>query len=261
MKKINTFSSIDGRKLLVEIFRELRYEKQRSALSTLAICWPICTYEKNIRRYVQKDVEIMHTLGLFSGSALWMEEILNRFYFSTINSFVYFGAAILLVLIGVRRFSEVVTNDIVIAGIGFEALMLVLMFIVMLFTPNEDISFQGNGDNNETGELLTEIGEISRDFAAVILQLEELGKTLSEMTDSQKKMIQSIDDIAKINANAVSPNPEMLEAMKQTNLALNDFKTAIVSLSESVKTLNKEEIEFSVRKEVERFLVNQVRQP
>ena len=89
MKKIDTLSSLEGRSLLRDIFRELRVEKQVSGLATLGICWKICVHEKEIHRSVKKDYTIVHKLGILGGTALWMEEIVNRFYFSTINRFLF----------------------------------------------------------------------------------------------------------------------------------------------------------------------------
>ena len=147
MKKIDTLSSIDGRRLLYKIFHELRYEKQLPSRSVLALCWRLCTQEREIFRFVKQEAIVSHPLGIVAGTALWMEEIVNRFYFSTVNSFVYLGAALLLVLIGIRRFSDNVSDGVVIAGIVFEALMLVFMFVVMIFTPNEDIEELNRREN------------------------------------------------------------------------------------------------------------------
>ncbi|MDQ1265696.1 MAG: hypothetical protein QG635_847 [Bacteroidota bacterium] len=256
MKKIDNLSTIEGRKLLQDVFRELRYEKQYSGIATLFICWRICTHERNINRFINKDVTLLHSLGFFAGTGLWMEEVVNRFYYSTINSFVYFGAALLLILIGIRRFSSHVTNTMVIGGIAFEALMLICMFIVMLFTPNDDISSNGNGETGEiSAELLGEIGEISRDFAAAVLQLESLSSSIVEMNEKQSRMIDKMAEIVNNSALAISPNIKMLEIMKETNIALIGFQNNVRQLTDAASLLRKEEIEMSVRKEVERVLV------
>ena len=67
-----------------------------SGFSTSLLCWRICTSERELFRYSKNEVTVLHPLGFFSGSGLWMEEIVNRYYYSTINSFVYFGAAIFI---------------------------------------------------------------------------------------------------------------------------------------------------------------------
>lgn len=260
MNKIDTLSSIEGRMLLQDIFHELRYEKQLSGTKTLSRCWKICTHETEIHRFTSKEAVVLHPLGFFRGTALWLEEILNRYYFSTINSFVYFGAAVLLVLIGIRRFSDTITDAMVIGGIAFEALMLIMMFIVMLFTPREDLLQNGQNGSAESiaEDLLMEIGEIGRDFAAAVAQLEEVGGNLKDMINKQELLISKVESSINIASQAVSPNPELLESMNQTSNALKDFTNTVAGLNISVNAIKKEEIEISVRKEVERIITDKV---
>lgn len=260
MKKLDTLSSIEGRLLLQDIFHELKYEKQLSGVKTLFRCWKLCTHEREMSMYSSKEAIVLHPLGFFRGTALWMEEILNRFYFSTINSFVYFGAAILLVLIGIRRFSDTITDTMVIAGLAFEALMLLVMFVVMLFTPREDLVPSQNNDGavGIAEDLLMEIGEIGRDFAAAVAQLEELTGSIKEFTNKQEQLLGEVEKASSIAMQAVSPNPEMLDAMKQTGDALREFTNTVKELNRAACEIKKEEIELSVRKEIERLIVDKV---
>jgi len=258
MKQVNTLSSLEGRKLLQEVFHELRFEKQLSSFTTLGTTWRICVRERELDRFVKQEVKVLHPLGFFSGTSLWMEEIVNRFYFSTINSFVYFGAAILLVLIGLRRFSEHVSDDLVIYGIAFEALMLIFMFVIMLFTPNDDNNSLSSANENESEELISEVGEIGRDFAAMVLQLEKLGEDINSLMIRQQELLGAVSQMVGYSAQAVSPNPEMLQSMKETNAALEQFRETVKSLNESTESLKKEEIERAVRKELEKIIVGRL---
>lgn len=255
MDKLNTISSISGRTLLREVYKDLRYGRQRSSLGTLGVMWRICTFEKNLNKYVNRDIEIAMPLGFWSGTALWMEEIVNRFYFSTINSFVYFGAAILLVIIGMRRFDENVSLTLVFGGIVFESFMLFFMFIVMLFTPSEEPLEE---EDDLADELITEIGEIGRDFAAAVVQLEQITDKFSHISDNQLLILDKLQAIAQSQADASSPNPEMLKQMQDTNLALNEFKSTLNQLNSTASMLKKEEIEFSVKKEIEKVFNNRL---
>jgi hypothetical protein len=259
MKKIETISSLEGRRYLQKIYRELRFEKQRSAIAALIILWRICTREKEIYKHSKHEITVLYSLGFFRGTGLWMQEIINRHFFSTINSFVYLGAAVLLVLIGVRRFSESVSIEAVIAGIVFEALMLVFMFVVMLFSPSEEIDVEEESSEEPTAEeIVNEIGEIGRDFAAALVQLEEISGKLDRTMQMQSELIKNSGEIARSNAEAVLPNPSMIEAMNSTNLALAEFKNTVDTLNDSVKSLRKEEIEHCVRKEIERIIVDKL---
>jgi len=255
--KIENLATVKGRLLLKDIFHSLRYEKQRSAIAVFLICWRICISGKNIDRYLNVETKVIYPLGLRRGTILWMEEILNRYYFSAINSFVYFGAAILLVLIALQRFSDILDNRFVIAGVIFEALLLMFMFIVMLFSPNEDLLDEA--DNSSSGEdLISEVGEIGTEFAAAVMQMENLTHALTEISLQQKEMIYEVMKMANTNALAVSPNPEMLQIMSETNKTLLEFKATIALLNESTNKLQQKRVEDVVREELNKILVNNV---
>lgn len=261
MDKLETLSSLEGRALLYDLFHEFRYEKQLSSFATLSLCWRLCTHEKEIFRYSKKEVTLVHKLGFFSGSALWMEEIVNRYYFSTINSFVYLGAALLLVLIGIRRFSDSITDTVVILGVIFEAMMLIFMFIIMLFTPNDDSTGKPLGkedDESSVTDLIIEVGEIATDFAAVVVQLEQMNEKLENLVNSQSDLVSAVNSMTEVSAQAIAPNPRMLETMQNTNEVLTEFKNTVSKLNLAADFLRKEEIEFAVKKEVERLLVEKI---
>ncbi|MDR0927121.1 MAG: hypothetical protein LBO69_05080 [Ignavibacteria bacterium] len=261
MKKIGNISSIEGRILLQEIFHKLRFERQRSGISTLFILWRICTSGIEIKQYFNEDITIIHKIGLLRGTAVWFEEIVNRFYFSTINSFVYFGAAVLLVIIGVNRFSDKVDNSFVIFGIAFEATMLLFMFIVMLFSPNEDVNTLINEEDSEDDmakELLDEVGEISRDFAVTSTQLDKITDHLLAIVDRQNELSDIFLQISKTFADVVNPNPQMINTMNATNALLKEFQQNIIELNNTTRQLKQEELQILVRNEVERFLTNRI---
>ncbi len=257
--KIDTMSSIKGRALMTEIFKELRYHRQYGAFTTLVNCWKIAVFEKDLSAYLNRNITVLHPLGFFRGTGLWMEETVNRFYFSTINSFVYFGAAILLVLIGVRRFSDQISDTLIFSALGFEALMLIFMFVVMFFTPKEDFSENGNdSESATTAELLTETGEVARDLAGALIQLERINDNFLQMLNRQEDLALTLRKIADATADAVSPNPEMLETMKSTNKALMQFNETVLMLNDAAKKIRREEIEAAVKKELDRIISDRI---
>lgn len=257
MEQIQTLSTLRGRMLLRDIFRELRFEKQIGGLTVLGICWRLCVYEKEIFRYSSHHAVVVHSLGFFSGTSLWLQEIVNRFYYSTINSLVYFGAAILLVIIGLRRFSSYVGNELVIAAIVLEALLLLLMFIVMFFSPSDDLPEPGHRESeeeSETRQLIREIGEISSDYAGFTTQMDEITSALSSLIARQDELIASVNDMTRFAAQAVSPQPEFITTIQQTNTTLKDFNKTVAELADAARLLRREEILQAVRYEVERVL-------
>ncbi len=261
MKKIDNIASVEGRLLLHDIYHKFKFEQQRNSISSLLILWRLCTAETDVSKYINEDIIIVHKLGLLQGTFIWLEEVVNRYYFSTINSFVYFGAAIFLVLVGLNRFTDKIDNTTVIAGLIFEAAMLLLMFLIMLFTPNDDVldlKQDLNEDNSLQKELLDEIGEISRDFAVTSSQLDKVSNSLSVVSDKQNELFLIMSDIVKTNADAARPNPKMLEAMNETNAALVKFNDTVILLNETASKLKSVEIEIAVRKEIENFFTNKI---
>ncbi len=256
MKTIDVLSSIDGRKALRDLFFELKYKKQYNNMYVLFVLLRICTIEKDVQKYSNLGFEIEHSLGIFRGTGLWMEEVVNRYFFTTINSFVYLGAAILLVLIGLRRFSTQLTDEIVIAGVIFEAAMLLVMFIVMLFSPEEELGT--DSDNNQTQILVEEIGEIATDFAASSAKLDDISFKYEEMILLQKELIQNNNVLINNVSQTIKPSNEMLEAMNRTAIEINKLKDSFENLNNQLEQIKKEEIERAVRKELERIFTEKV---
>ncbi len=260
MEQIQTLSSLRGRSLLRDIYRELRFDKQMSELTVLGICWRLCVYENDAFRYSKHSVSIVHPLGFFSGTSLWLQEIVNRFNYATINSLVYFGAAVLLVIIGLRRFGDLVGNELVISAIVLEALLLMLMFVVMFFSPSDDMAAEQPAqavpvEESETRQLIREIGEIGSDYAGFTTQMDEITSALSSLIARQDELIASVNDMARYSAQAVSPQPELLQTMQQTNTTLKEFNRVVGEFADAARTLRREEIQQAVRYEVERLLL------
>ncbi len=263
MEHIQTLSTLRGRLVLRDIVRELRYEKQVSSITTLLTCWRLCCFEREVYRYSKRQVTVIHKLGLFRGTSLWLQEVVNRFYFSTINSLVYLGAAILLVVISGYRFTDRVDTKLVIAGVGLEALMLVILFVVMFFSPSDDIDMEDvaaeTEDSSEMRELIGEIGDIATDYASAGVRLESIAVALADVTARQDELLGAVNDVARAVSFAANPQPEFIETMRQTNLTLQAFHLNVQALVEATHTLRREEIQRAVRVEVERMLEQRIR--
>lgn len=257
MLKIDSLTSLQGRKLIQQIFLELKYERQLSGFRILIILWRLCTHERDFSKYIKQEVQVAHSLGTLSGTSLWMQEVVNRFYYTSFNSFVYFGAAIILLLVGIRRFSGNVPDAVVIGGIAFESFLLFLMFIIMFFSPAED-EVLNSDEKTEERELLNEVGELSREIAMVAVQLENVVDSLKSINTYQNDMVASLEKIAQAASDSVSPNPEMLSAMKELNQELGLFKERIVELNKSAEAIKVEEIKSQVKIELENIISKRI---
>lgn len=262
MKSISSLASVEGRIMLHKAYRDLLFEKRMGLISTLLICWKICSVERNLSRYTDYECTIEQPLGAVSGTILWMQEIVNRFHFSTVNSFVYFGAAILLVVIGLRRmFENSISDGFVIGSIILEASMLIFMFIVMFFSPpdNDEIDIESSSEEvEEVQDIVREIGEIARDYASISVRLDSIAETLETVTRNQELLTKATHQAITAATSAVSPNPEMVEVMRVTNLALRDLASTVEKLNKSTAQIEKTAIEQAVRTELTRIIGNNV---
>jgi hypothetical protein len=259
MEKIDSLMSLQGRSLLRDIYHELRYEKQSGSFAILLTLWKICVFERDMHKYIKREVQITYVLGFWRGTMLWMQEVVNRYFFAVINSFVYFGAAILLVLIGLRRFSDLLTDEMVIAGVIFEAAMLATMFIVMLFTPDdEQEKYSTQGDSSDSAILMDEVGEISVDFASAVVQLEEISETMKAFVANQGQILSKLEELNQNYADMSNPNPKMIGIMEKTNTELQQLQQNIETLNKAAEAIKKAEIEAAVRKELERILQSRI---
>lgn len=227
----------------------------------LALTWRICIRERDLHKYGKEPIRVLHVLGTISGTSLWLEEIVNRFFFSTINSFVYIGAAILLVTIGLRRIYDVVPDWIVISSICLEAFLLSIMFFIMYFSPIDEDSVDEQAEKEQSRELrdlIREVGEISRDYASVAVRLEQITDALHDMGIRQEALISTTKDAVLIASQAVSPNSELLQSMQDTSHQLRLFSNVVSQLNISTEALRREEIEFAVRRELEKIIADTV---
>ena len=65
------------------------------------------------------------------------------------------------------------------------------MFIVMVFSPSdaEDLQIDEEDQEDISKELITEIGEIGRDFAVAVVQLEKLNDNLASLISRQDEIL------------------------------------------------------------------------
>ena len=253
-EQIQTLSTVRGRAILRDIFRELRYEKQLTSITTLLTCWRLCVAENETARYSKRDVRIVHTLGLFRGTSLWLQEIVNRFYFSAINSLVYLGASMLLVVVSGYRFTETVDSRFVIAGVALEAFMLFILFVVMFFSPSDDVEMEEQQED-ELKSLIEDTNDIAGELDAAL-------KAFRQALENQNSVINAIQRMASDAAHSISlsaqPQPEFIETMKDTNQTLHTFHQNLQSFVEAANSLRREEIQRAVRVEVEKILQSRV---
>ncbi len=262
MTQIETLSSAQGRALLRDIYRELRFERQLGAIATIRTCWQICTTQRELIRLTRRDVVVLHPLGVWAGTSLWMQEIINRHFYAPVNAIVYLGAALLLLAVGLNRTRVIETPALVVTGIVVEALLLVLLFTVMFFSPPEEgdvaIATTQPGQSSMSDDLLRELGEIGRDYAAMAVQLESIAESLADVVDRQDKMLGMLQDSVQAALDAVAPNPALTAAMQQTSTALENFAANVSTLTGRLHSVERQEVERLVRAELATLITSRI---
>ena len=206
------------------------------------------------------DIAIIHKLGFMRGTSIWLEEVVNKFFFSTIQSFVYFGAAILLVLLAINKFYDA-DPIIVVYGICIEVAILLFVFFIMLFSPSVEAAnlIEEQNQGKEIGEeLLEDIGEISKDFAITSAQLDKISDHILNVTNQQDEILKSIQNIIHNILQISNPNPALIDIMKQTNINLVEFNTQISNLINSFEKIQYQQIQAVVKNELESYFTDKI---
>ena len=81
-------------------------------------------------------IAIEHGLGLRVGTRVWMEEIIYKHFRRHDSSLRVLRCGCVVVVVGMR-FADIINERTALIGIGFEALMLFVLFIMMFYTPEE----------------------------------------------------------------------------------------------------------------------------
>jgi division protein CdvB (Snf7/Vps24/ESCRT-III family) len=125
----------------------------------------------------------------------------------------------------------------------------------MFFSPpDDDLAIDGGADGEVSQELLRELGEIGRDYAAMAVQLEAIAGTLQDVVDRQNDMTESMRISVQAAVEAVAPNPNLMKSMSETTAALSAFTTSIDALRERLQAVERQEVERLVRNELEKLL-------
>ncbi len=253
MITVPSLASPAGRKIYRELYRILREQRHLGAWEALRTLWAIAVRSRLLESYFDEPVTIEHPLGVWSGTQLWLEEIVSQYYYSTVVSFVYAGAAILLVVVGLRRFSAIVGDTVVMMSIGLEALLLLMLFTVMFFRGEDE-----DPTTMKIDELLREVGEIGRDIAASVMTFDKVAEKLQCIVEETGRLSAAAENAARASLRATSPAPELIERIAELNAALSKLSADIEQLRKVSGTLERERIELTVRRELERLLAQRL---
>jgi len=183
---------------------------------TILECWRLCVRGTEVRLSDGRLILLENTLGLNLGTRVCMEEIIARYYFNAVQGWVYFGAMILLIFVGLR-FAGVITERMTLVGIGIEAMMLLVLSMVTHFLPNDDAQpaslVQGKPEN-----LLSSINQSVQGMTDAV---SDLFRLISQTDMRQDILLTKLTEyISKVSAENTRLQIEKLE---ETNQNLRSF--------------------------------------
>jgi hypothetical protein len=140
---------------------------------------------------------------------IWMETIIIPFYANNVQSFVYFGAIILLLFIAARFvFPNVINERTATIGMGVESIMLFMLAFIQFYTPEDNLY------EKKTQSYCNVKDEVN---AEMITSLKDSVKSLNESIHGLRVTIVNIPDYVSL-------------PIKDLQEILNKFCTTIKSI-------------------------------
>jgi hypothetical protein len=257
---ISNLATPAGRSAYQEYWHDLVIEQRRAVLPSLWQLWRTAAFGSEMRvTAIDTSYRPSHPLGPRVGTRVFMEEIIVRHYYNNVQALVYFGAVILLVFLGLR-FAGLLSENISLIGIAIEAMMLLVLFMVLFYSPEDDqfappiagtstTEARAEQDAEDRGvikEVLEEIEEIGSSYAALALKLEQAARGQEESLRELSVKIGAIQGLNLLESHA--------ERLETTNTLLAQLTGAIESMNQRVDMLFGKELEFYVRRELERMV-------
>ncbi len=260
---IDNLASLQGRRLLQKYWYENLVEGRRWKLGLMFTTLRLCMFGRTLYfADAQQPIMIDHTLGLRLGTRVWMEEISYKHFMGTVQALVYLGAVVLLIFVGLR-FANLINERTSLVGIGIEAFMLFMLFVVMFFTPDEEfaeVSREETSGGSEAKEYLALFKEIYNELQDIGTMNAALGRHLTEITNKQEAYLRELSQ-KLTNAPAAGFGKETADLMHDVKVALGSLSGSIQEMNANLGKIAEKEMEYLVRRELEKMIGRTPEQP
>jgi hypothetical protein len=258
-RNLTNLATAAGRSAYQEYWHDLVVEQRNAVILSLFRLWRTAAFGSELRVTASDTTyRVGHPLGPRAGTRIFMEEIIVRHYYNNVQALVYFGAVILLVFLGLR-FAGLLSESVSLIGIAIEAFMLLMLFTVLFYAPEEEPALLPAGEEEETDgeeedgddhevirEVLHELEEIGSSYATLGMRLEQSSKSQEEALRDLAQRVSAIQGLNLLESHA--------ERLETTNTLLAQLVVAIEGMSQRIDLLFGKELEFYVRKEFERMV-------
>lgn len=260
-RTISNLATAAGRAAYQEYWHDLTIEQRGAVLPALLTLWRKAAFGSEIHISASDTAyRIGHPLGPRAGTRIFMEEVVVRHYFNNVQALVYFGAVILLVFLGLR-FAGLLSERVALIGLGIEAFMLLMLFMVLFYAPEDQPAAppaEGTGedtaarideaseDREVIREVLQELEDIGSSYAGLGMRLEQSAKAQEEGLRELSQRVAAIQGLNLLESHA--------ERLETTNTLLAQLVGSIEAMNHRIDMLFGKELEFYVRKEFERIV-------
>jgi hypothetical protein len=188
---------------------------------------------KEIRRQIRKIGDKMDHRTLLGS---FMEDLIVPQWANNIQAFVYGGAALLIVIVGLRGFKpDWVNFEMVIAGISIEAVLLIVLAVVFFFTPEEaDAGHKGGNGSGQLADLVHEVKGTKTQITELVAKTETEVAALNEAVT--RLVLEFGDKLGKYQASSGQEITRLIQAVEKSQTEANDrFKQVAEVMSKLYK--------------------------
>lgn len=263
---ISNLAAPEGRVAFQKYWYDLIVEQQSIVLTSLFRLWRTAVRGSSFNiSSAGESYRIAHPLGLRMGTRVFMEEVIVRHYFNNVQALVYLGAVLLLIFLALR-FAGLLTERVALIGIGIEVVMLLMLFIVLFYAPDDEISAAQQENREEEKKQSSDVGEDVHVIREVLEELEDIGGTyaslglkLEDLAKSHEAGLRELNErVDRIRGlDLLESHAERLET---TNELLRRLVDTMQGMNEKVELLLGKELEYLVRRELERRVSGSVGQ-
>ncbi|GBD06966.1 hypothetical protein HRbin21_00775 [bacterium HR21] len=216
------------------------------------------TLQVGIRGLTEQGAEQFPGQGVWRGILVWFEAVVAPYYAGWISALVYAGAALLLLLIGLHRFTDGVGPEAILAALFLEASLLVLLALTLGAAPATRTSAV---EEDELRSIADEIAEIAGDAGRILDSHRELLTQWHAVGERQRKLLEQISTLLNTLATLPLPSTKLAETIERLNQNLDTTTAMLQRFREELQQWQREQLQELVRQELARLLSNRVTPP
>ncbi len=264
----------EGRVLLNEFYHDRRI-RHKIELATIQDCWRLCKRGTEVQFSDGRVIQIENPLGFRLGTRVCIEEIIGRYYYNSVQGWVYFGAMVLLIFVGLRL-GGVIPEKAALIGVGIEAFMLFILAVVTYYSPSEEIGggsvsfdLKKNPDtllssiNQSVQGMTNAVSDLFRLISQTDMRQDVLLTRLTEYISkvSAENTRLQIEKLEETNRNLMLFGEtlgrlqneiagEQLKKLGETNNALQSLNGTMIMMHEQMQTALQQSVHALIRQEV-----------